>query len=387
MNIMKDLLKNKYLLSLGLLALLSLPCLGGNAKYSVTGSGAPKDGAKVYLVDRTSRAAIDSTTVSGGNFSMKGKAPKDAFLSVVVEGTGRGFPFFCDGKGVTVNVKDGSLSGSKLNTKLSECLRTNDEAYAQYQGFIRAFESLPEEQQALRAKDFEEQYRKEIKTYADIVQIMILENKDNLIPLAFIEYYPSLLSAANNWDKAKGLRKMDELLSSNPDLASHPYVIDFKRRMAQDDAQRALQAKRSTSFIGQKFRELEEADVNGAMHKLSEYAGRGKWVLVDFWASWCGPCKAEMPNVTAAYKKYHSKGFEIVGVSFDRDKDRWVKAIKDWDMPWIHLSDLKYWNNAAREVYGVDAIPDNILIDPEGNIVARGLRGQDLEKRLAQIYK
>ena len=94
-----------------------------------------------------------------------------------------------------------------------------------------------------------------------------------------------------------------------------------------------------------------------------------------------------MPNVTAAYKKYHNKGFDIVGLSFDREKEAWVKAIKDWDMPWIHLSDLNYWQSVAAETYSVNSIPDNLLIDPQGTIVARGLRGEALEARLSEIFR
>jgi hypothetical protein len=94
-----------------------------------------------------------------------------------------------------------------------------------------------------------------------------------------------------------------------------------------------------------------------------------------------------MPNVVAAYKKYKAKGFDVVGLSFDREKEPWVKAIVEWDMPWVHLSDLKYWQTVAADVYGVNSIPDNILINPEGRIVARGLRGSELDAFLASVLK
>jgi len=148
------------------------------------------------------------------------------------------------------------------------------------------------------------------------------------------------------------------------------------RGFAQDD-----------SLVGKRFLDVREPDVNGKMHSLSEYVGQGQWVLVDFWASWCGPCRREMPNVVAAYKKYHNKGFEVVGLSFDARKDDWVDAIKSWGMPWIHLSDLKYWESKAGEVYDIHAIPDNVLVNPEGVIVARGLRGASLEAYLSRIFE
>ncbi|MTB51780.1 redoxin domain-containing protein [Lewinella sp. W8] len=113
---------------------------------------------------------------------------------------------------------------------------------------------------------------------------------------------------------------------------------------------------------------------------------RGKVVLIDFWASWCGPCRRENPNVVRLYNQYKDKGFEILGVSLDRTKDRWVKAIEDDKLTWLHISDLKGWQSKYAKQYGVSSIPQTVLLDEEGKILARNLRGKALEDKLAEIF-
>ena len=369
-------MKKLVFLASALCLALAVSCSDGNVKYDISGSG-PEDGVAVQLIDKMTSEPIDSAVVSGGTFRMKGKAPKDAFLGLTAEGDEWTFLLFNDGVPVKVDFADNSLAGSDLNNKLSECDHRNTDASNEVQKVVDAFTSLPEAEQEAKMEEFIPQYRAAFQKYSDFYVGMIEENMDNLIPVAFIQEVPSLA----------GQDKFNELLASDALFASHPYVLDIQRKMEESAARRKEAEEKKQAFIGQHFTDLEEADPDGNLHKLSEYVGQGKWVLVDFWASWCGPCKAEMPNVVAAYKKYHAKGFDIVGLSFDREKEPWVKAISEWEMPWIHLSDLKYWKSVASGVYGVNSIPDNLLIDPEGTIVARGLRGEALEAKLAEVIK
>lgn len=156
-----------------------------------------------------------------------------------------------------------------------------------------------------------------------------------------------------------------------------------RRDRSKDDEKNAAMK----AFVGQRFTDLEMLDTDGNSHKLSEYVGNGHWLFVDMWASWCGPCRAEMPHVVAAYEKYHKKGLEMVSISLDNQKEAWVKAITALNMPWTHLSDLKGWQSIVCDVYKVWAIPDNLLINPQGEIVARNLRGETLHEKLKEIFE
>lgn len=137
--------------------------------------------------------------------------------------------------------------------------------------------------------------------------------------------------------------------------------------------------------VGGYAMDFTQNDTLGNPVSLSSF--KGKYVLVDFWASWCGPCRMENPNVVAAFNKYKDKGFNVLGVSLDQVKEKWLKAIREDQLTWTHVSDLQYWRNAVAVQYGIQSIPQNLLIDPKGKIIGKNLRGEALEKKLEEVFK
>lgn len=358
----------KKLFVFAALAMATVSAQAQQVKYTINGVSSD-NGGKVYLIDALSRATIDSAVVKGGKFLMTGTATKDALLNIRPTNIDWNTMMFNDGTPVTVNINDSTTKGSPLNERVA---RYDVEITGPYSRLMREIMAMSEAEQEAKQEEWSPKLNKTAMKMAEDLNAMFIKESNTLIPAAFFDTYCDI------WGAEAGLKRLE----SKPAYASHPLV---QKQVKALEAQAASEAKKA-AYIGKQFTDLEEADVDGNMHKLSEYVGRGKWVLVDFWASWCGPCRAEMPNVVEAYEKFHAKGFDIVGLSFDNKKEPWVKAIADLKMPWVHLSDLKGWRTVASSVYEVNSIPDNLLIDPQGKIVARGLRAQGLHLKLQEIF-
>ena len=172
-------------------------------------------------------------------------------------------------------------------------------------------------------------------------------------------------------------------------------VLASCAKKAQPNATQPQAAEQPTDTLGADsqaanstpYPDLEMPGINGQMVRLSDIVSRNKLTLVDFWASWCGPCRAEMPHVVQAYKDFHAKGLEIVGVSLDQRKADWTAAVEELHMAWPQMSDLKGWNSKAVALYGIQGIPFSVLINQQGEIVGQDLRGDGLHQRLGELLK
>lgn len=341
----------KRIIIASVLAAIVCGCASKNA-YQI--SGTVPEGYKseqIYLVS-TNMEVLDSAAIVDGHFTIKGEAGdevKDAYLmdnSDVNKIAYYGGVFIEPGK-MSVSATEGSqhldVTGTKCNDARS--------------AFSKKVNALDD--------DDEEGYYAAIKESAEA-------NTDNLFGLR--QLYEGVLYGAFSGEEAL------ELLGQFPeDLLAIKTAKSIKT--AAEGAIRTAVGKPYIDFSMESIKGGESISLKSVIENPAN-----KYVLLDFWASWCGPCMGEVPSLLKAYANYKSKGFEIFGCSLDSDGDSWKKAVSDNKMNWIHVSDLKYWDNAGAGEYGVRSIPANFLIDcSNGTIVASNLRGSALEEQLAEL--
>ena len=364
-------------------ALLPAIAFAQDGKYIIQGKvGNLNTPAKMYLqYSVKDKVSTDSVTLKNGEFQFTGTVgtvPVNAYLVLNEKGTGG--VVYKDYKAIylekgTINVN----SSAKLNEAKVDGPKANQEN-AEYDALNKP---VNDAQDALDAKvkaETPEQKNSEDFQRAITKEQKALDAKSNEVNASFIKSHPgsyiSLMAlemyAAYGTDYAD-INPLYESLS--PEVKQSEGGKEFGERLP----------KLKAVALGEMAPVFAEADTAGKTVSLESF--RGKYVLVDFWASWCGPCRQENPNVVKAYKKYKDKNFTIIGVSLDRadSKANWIAAIKSDGLDWTQVSDLKFWNNEVAVLYHVQSIPANFLIDPNGKIIAKDLRGNDLENKLEDV--
>jgi len=340
--------------------------------------------ARAYLIYQLgANRMIDSALITNGSFTFKGQIINPSAAVLVIDRNGVGLNsldttadnlnFYVDKGEFEINSQDSVakavIKGSKINDD-------NEKLLAQLKPLIEQARKIKEEQDtaspakqntaefqnAMQAKHKELQIEQKAT-----LKIFILSNPDS---------YLSLLALYSVAGPSPDPSEVDPLYNSLSDR--------LKATETGKVLKKSLDALRNTA-IGVTAPDFIQNDINGVPVKLSSF--RGKYVLLDFWASWCGPCRQENPNVVKAYNKYKDKNFTILSVSLDKasGKADWLAAIQNDGLSWTQVSDLKFWNNEVAALYSITSIPANFLIDPNGKIIARDLRGDDLQNTLEQV--
>ena len=361
----------KKLAFMAMAALTMVACQNKSTNaYTITGTveGAQEnDSITLSLIEGRKLVDIQKVPIVGGKFEIKGVAD-----SVQIANIGLGnvsCQLFLEPGDIKVDLKSKEITFA-LGTP-------NNNAYESFMSDMNALEEeyaeIVESSQKPGLTD--EQY-KEIKAQmAGFEEKFYQAIKNSITDNAGNEF--GLYNLCNYY----GLYESEELA---PVLESYAAAFPTNTRLQQIKKHNDLTLETSA---GKQFKDFEMADVDGNMHKLSEYIAANEVTLIDFWASWCGPCRAEMPAVKAAYKAYKGKGFGIVGISLDNNKGAWTSAINNLEMDWAHLSDLKGWNCEGARLYGVNSIPTTVLVAKDGTIIARNVRGEAIQQKLAEILK
>ncbi|MDR3061001.1 MAG: AhpC/TSA family protein [Dysgonamonadaceae bacterium] len=341
--------------------------------------------AKVYLMYRVGdQNMTDSAIVKNGTFEFAGSLDSPSRANLILSHDGTYNPadrtrpddylsFFIEPVKIQVSaadsIKNALIKGSPVNddnNKLEASLKSISE---KMNVLMAEYKEASEEDK--KSEDFQ-------KSIESRYQAISQESND--VYKSFIQSNPnSFISVV----------ALNTFAGSTPDVEKIEPVFNLLSSEMKNTKEGKAFSERINNLkkiaIGAIAPEFAQEDPDGKQIKLSDF--RGKYLLIDFWASWCGPCRKENPNVVQAYDKYKNKNFEILGVSLDSKKDSWLAAIEKDGLTWPQVSDLGYWKNAVAQQYAVQSIPQNFLLDPNGKIIAKNLRGEDLSKKLAELLQ